>query len=110
MESEEKETYQDQKHPLHLWNEGEVVLCLNMIYCVTATGTGSLVFIDDLAVDGRSRINSEVYRNIYLRRLRSNQIPLNTLDRTSPCRTKTSNTLLKHAFQRPNWEYSWLGM
>lgn len=32
--------------------------------CMAATGTGSLVFIDDITADGSSKMNSEVYRNI----------------------------------------------
>ena len=33
---------------------------------MAASGTGSIIFIDDLTNDGRSRMNSsEVYRNIF---------------------------------------------
>ncbi len=32
--------------------------------CMAASGTGSLIFSDDITHDGSSRINSEAYRNI----------------------------------------------
>ena len=37
--------------------------------CMATSGTGSLIFIDD---DGRSRMNSEVYRNVLSAKLRRN--------------------------------------
>ncbi len=32
--------------------------------CIASSGTGSLIFIDDVTHDGSSKMNSEVYRNI----------------------------------------------
>ncbi len=32
--------------------------------CIASSGTGSLIFINDVTHDGSSKINSEVYRNI----------------------------------------------
>ncbi len=32
--------------------------------CMASSGTGSLIFIDDVTHDGSSKMNSEVYRNI----------------------------------------------
>ncbi len=32
--------------------------------CISSSGTGSLIFINDVTHDGSSKINSEVYRNI----------------------------------------------
>lgn len=32
--------------------------------CMAAAETGSLVFIDDAALDGNSKMNSEDYRNV----------------------------------------------
>lgn len=31
--------------------------------CMAASGTGSLIFIDELTLDGSNRTNSEVYKN-----------------------------------------------
>ena len=33
--------------------------------CMVASGTGSLIFIDDVTNDGSSRMNSEIYRNVW---------------------------------------------
>ncbi len=32
--------------------------------CIASSGTGSLIFIDDVTHDGSSKMNSKVYRNI----------------------------------------------
>lgn len=40
--------------------------------CMATTGTGSLVFIDDVTNDGSSRMNSEVYRNILSAQIQPN--------------------------------------
>lgn len=40
--------------------------------CKAASGKDSLIFIDDVIHDGRSRINSEVYKNIVSANLHGN--------------------------------------
>lgn len=50
----------DPKHTTSFVKQGE---CSVMAWaCTAASGTGPLVFIDDLTAGGRSRINSEVCR------------------------------------------------
>ena len=44
--------------------------------CMAASGTGSLIFIDDVTDDGSSRMNSEVYRNTLSASLRRNALKL----------------------------------
>lgn len=44
--------------------------------CMAASGTGSLIFIDDVTDDGSSRMNSEVDRNILSANLRRNALKL----------------------------------
>ncbi len=44
--------------------------------CMAASGTGSLIFIDDVTDDGSSRMNSEVYRNILSANLQRNAFKL----------------------------------
>ncbi|KAF7659361.1 hypothetical protein LDENG_00299140 [Lucifuga dentata] len=40
--------------------------------CMAVTGTGTLIFIDDITADGRSKMNSEVYRNILSAQVQAN--------------------------------------
>ena len=40
--------------------------------CMAASGTGSLVFIDDVTHDGSSRMNSDVYKTILSGNLQRN--------------------------------------
>lgn len=47
----------------HLSNVVEAVMCLQYA-CVAARGTGSLVFDDNVTVEGSNRMNSEVYTAI----------------------------------------------
>ena len=51
---------------------GNVVAC----FCMTSSGTGSLIFIDDVTHDGSSKMNSEVYRNILSANLKRDAIKL----------------------------------
>ena len=55
-------TAQDPKHTTTCVKHGGggVMACA----CMTGEGTGSLIFIDDITADGRSKMNSEVYRHI----------------------------------------------
>lgn len=61
--------------------------------CMAATGTCSPLFIDAEIADVGSKITSEVYRNIVS--ARSNQMPQNSLDGTTPNSKMTLNILLK---------------
>ena len=60
--------------------------------CMTANGTGSLVFIDDVTADKSSRMNSEVFRAIYLLIFR--QMLQNSLDCASQCRLTMTRSIL----------------
>ncbi len=44
---------------------------------ITSSGTGSLIFINDVTHDGSSTINSEVYRNILSDNLQKDATKLN---------------------------------
>ena len=44
--------------------------------CMASSGTGSLIFIDDVTQDGNSKMNSEVYRNILSANLKKNATKL----------------------------------
>uniref|UniRef100_A0A667YPJ5 Transposase n=1 Tax=Myripristis murdjan TaxID=586833 RepID=A0A667YPJ5_9TELE len=44
--------------------------------CMTASGTGSLVYIDDVTADGSSRMNSDVYRAILSAHIQPNATKL----------------------------------
>ena len=59
----------DPKPPHHLSDVVEAVLGA----CMAATGTGSLVFIDNVTADGSNRMNHKVYRALL-----SAQIQVNT--------------------------------
>lgn len=49
------------------------VICNVMVWaCMATSGTGSLIFIDDVTDDGNSRMNSKVYRNILSANVRRN--------------------------------------
>lgn len=43
---------------------------------MASSGTGSLVFVDDLTEDGHSRMNSEVHRNILSAHIQPNSANL----------------------------------
>ena len=44
--------------------------------CMASSGTGSLIFIDDVTQDGNSKMNSKVYRNILSANLKKNAAQL----------------------------------
>ncbi|KAG2467586.1 TCB1 transposase, partial [Polypterus senegalus] len=47
-----------------------------MAWCMAASGTGTLVFIDDVKQDRRSRMNSEVFRDILSAQIQLNAVKL----------------------------------
>ena len=62
--------------------------------CMAASGTGSLVFIDDITADKSNRMNSEVFRAILSAHI--GQMLQNSSDGASQCRwTMTRSILLK---------------
>ena len=46
--------------------------CVMAWACTAATGTGSLVFTDDVTADSSSRMNSELYRNVLSAQIQPN--------------------------------------
>ncbi len=61
--------------------------------CMAASGTGSLVFIDDVTADKSSRMNSEVFGQYYL--LIFSQMLQNSLDGASHCRWTVTQSILQ---------------
>lgn len=60
-----KSTAHDQKHNTSLVKRGGGSNVLTVcMYSMAARGTGSLVFVDNVTVEGSNRINSEVYTAI----------------------------------------------
>ena len=65
--------------------------------CMAASGVGSLICIDDVTHDGRSRMNSEVYKNILsanLRRIAFKLIGMNFIMQQDNDPKPTANTQL----------------
>ncbi len=61
--------------------------------CMAASGTGSLVFIDDVTADKSSRMNSEVFRAILSAHIQPNASEL--IDGASQCRWTMTQSILQ---------------
>ncbi len=74
--------------PPHQWSMVVVAWA-----CMAASGTGSLVFIDDVTTDKSSRMNSECFRAILSAHIQPNL--QNSLDGASQCRWTMTQSILQ---------------